>query len=96
MPTATSKGSSAKKNISVVQTYDTAADAKNRVSLRGAKAKYFNVKALSNGSYLLEPRVLVPREAIPPRTLKMLDRSMDRFKKGKASAPVDLSPFVEG
>ena len=96
MPATTSKRSSAKKKISVVQNYDVAADAKNRVSLRGTKAKYYNVKALSNGSYLLEPRVLLPREAIPARTLKMLERSMEQFKKGKASPPVDLSAFLEG
>jgi hypothetical protein len=96
MPTGTLKSSKTKKNISVVQDYDIAADAKHRISLRGAKAKYFNVKAFSNGSYLLEPRVLVRREAIPARTLKMLERSMEHFKKGKASAPIDLSPFIEG
>ena len=54
--------------------YDIAADAKNRISLRGAKAKYFHVKALSNGCYVLEPRVLVAPEAVPARTLKMLER----------------------
>jgi hypothetical protein len=95
MPTATLKSPITKKNISVVQNYDIAADAKNRISLRGAKSKYFNVKAFSNGTYLLEPRVLVPRDAIPPRTLKMLERSMEQFKRGKASAPIDLSPFLE-
>lgn len=78
-----------------MQDYDVAADAKNRISLRGAKAKYFHVKALSNGCYVLEPRVLVPPDAIPARTLKMLDRSVAALKKGKASAPIDLSPFLE-
>lgn len=81
--------------VSVVQDYDVAADAKNRISLRGAKTKYFHVKALSNGGYILEPRVLVPPEAIPARTLKMLDRSVSALKKGKASAPIDLSAFTQ-
>jgi hypothetical protein len=44
----------------VVAACEIAADAKKRISLRMAKAKYFHVQALSNGSYLLEPRVLVP------------------------------------
>lgn len=73
--------------------YDVAADAKNRISLRGAKAKYFHVVALSNGSYMLEPRVLVPPDAVPARTLKMLDRSVANLKKGKVSPPADLSLY---
>jgi hypothetical protein len=84
-----------KTKISVVQDYDVAADAKNRISLRGAKSKYFNVKALSNGSYLLEPRVLVPPSELSARSLKMLERSVEQLKKGKASAPIDLAAFIE-
>jgi hypothetical protein len=96
MATATLKRSKAKKGISVLQDYDIAADAKNRISLRGAKTKYFHVKALSNGSYVLEPRVLVPPEAIPARTLKTLKQSAANLKKGKASAPVMLPELPPG
>ena len=83
------------KNLTVVEHYDVAADAKSRISLRRSKTKYFHVKAFSNGSYVLEPRVLVSPEAIPARTLKMLEHSVAQLKKGKASAPIDLSPFIE-
>ena len=96
MKTASSKSSDLTKKITVVNNYDVAADAKNRISLRGAKAKYFHVTALSNGAYMLEPQVLVPPDAIPARTLKMLDRSVASFKKGKASAPIDLSLHQKG
>ena len=48
-----------KKGVTVVRDYDIAADAKSRISLRGAKTKYFHVMVLSNGSFVLEPRVLV-------------------------------------
>ena len=66
--------------LTVVDAYDVAADSKRRISLRKAKAKYFHVHALSNGSYLLEPRVLVPMkvsidkiEAVkPPERLRPL------------------------
>ncbi len=95
MPAATRRRSKSTEQITVLQDYDVAADAKNRISLRGAKAKYFHVKALSNGSYVLEPRVLVSPEDIPERTLKMLERSVTSLKQGKASPPVDLSPFLE-
>ena len=92
MKTATDKA----KEITVINHYDAAADAKNRITLRGAKAKIFHVKTLSNGAYLLEPRVLVPPDAIPAKTLKMLDRSAANLKKGKVSAPIDLSLFQQG
>ena len=95
MNTATLKSKTVGKGISVIREYDTAADAKNRVSLRGAKAKYFHVRELSNGSYVLEPRVLVSPDAIPARTMKTMNRSVAQLKKGNASAPIDLSPFIK-
>ena len=95
MPTATLERQKQTGGITVIEHYDVAADAKKRISLRNAKTKYFHVKALSNGCYLLEPRVLVPPQAISARTLKMLDRSAANLKKGIASAPIDLTPFLE-
>ena len=96
MPTLTLPRSKAKTGLTVVERYDVAADAKRRINLRNAKAKYFHVKALSNGCYLLEPRVLVPPQAVSPRSLRMLDQSVAHLKKGQASAPIDLPRFVEG
>ena len=79
----------------VVEQYDVAADAKKRISLRKASTKYFHVKAFSNGCFLLEPRVLVPPQPISARSLKMLEKSAASLKKGLASAPIDLSAFIE-
>ena len=79
----------------VIEDYDVAADAKKRINLRNAKTKYFHVKALSNGCYVLEPRVLVPPHAISARTMKMIEQSAANLKKGVASAPIDLSAFVK-
>jgi hypothetical protein len=84
-----------KRGVTIVDRYDVAADAKKRINLRNAKTKYFHVKALSNGAYLLEPRVLVSPSVISARSLKMLDKSVANFKKGVASAPVDLTAFLE-
>ncbi len=84
-----------KRQLTVVERYDVAADAKKRINLRNAKTKYFHVKALSNGCYVLEPRVLVHPAAISARSLKMLDKSAANLKKGVASAPIDLSAFVK-
>jgi hypothetical protein len=94
MPLAAIKQPKQKQRLTVVEDYDVAADAKKRISLRGAKTKYFHVKALSNGCFLLEPRVLVPPQAISSRTLKMLDKSAANFKKGLVSAPIDLGEFA--
>lgn len=93
MPTATLERPKSKPRLTVLENYDVAADAKKRISLRNAKTKYFNVQVLSNGAYLLEPRVLVPPQAVSARSLKMLDKSVANLKKGLASAPIDLSVF---
>jgi hypothetical protein len=82
-----------KAHLTVVEEYDVAADAKRLISLRCSKTKYFRVRALSDGSILLEPRVLVPPQAVSARTLKMLDQSAGNLKKGLVSPPVDLTPF---
>ena len=79
--------------VTVVKQYDVAADAKKRISLQGAATKYFHVLALSNGAFMLEPRVLVPPHAISARSLKMLEKSAANLKKGIISPPIDLTPF---
>lgn len=82
-----------KQKPQVVDEYDVAADSKKRISLRHPKTKYFRVRALSNGAYVLEPRVLVSPDTVSPKVLKMLDQSAENFKKGIVSAPIDLTPF---
>jgi hypothetical protein len=96
MATLTRKRPPQTGSPTVVQDYDVAADTKNRINLRGAKAKYFHVKALSDGCYLLEPRVLVSPQVLSARTRKMLDQSAANLKKGVASKPIDLSAFTKG
>lgn len=83
------------KSAKIVQQYDIAADSKRRISLRGAKTKYFHVSALSNGSYILEPRVLVSPEVISQRTLRTIDQSVSNLKKGMASPPINLAKFMK-
>jgi hypothetical protein len=95
MPTLALERSKRKRSLTVVEDYDVAADAKKRIRLRRAKSKYFHVNALSNGCFLLEPRVLVSPEAISARSLKMLDKSVTNLKKGMASAPIDLAEFAK-
>ena len=84
-----------KPKLTVVEHYDVAADAKKRINLRNAQTKYFHVKVLSNGAYVLEPRVLVSPAAISARSMRMLDKSVANLKKGIASAPINLAAFLE-
>lgn len=79
----------------IVAEYDAAADAKRRISLRKTKGKYYRVRVLSDGTVYLQPQVLVPRNIVSPRVLKMLDRAAENLKKGRASPPIDLTPFQE-
>ena len=95
MPTTTLARPRKPGHITVVKQYDVAADAKKRISLQGASTKYFHVLALSNGAFMLEPRLLVPPEAISARSLKMLEKSAANLKKGRASPPIDLAAFLE-
>ena len=95
MPTTIMRRRKPARGITVVADYDVAADAKKRISLRNATTKYYRVKALSNGCFLLEPRVLVALDAIPARTRKMLDQSVKNLKDGVASPPIDLTPFLK-
>lgn len=89
------KHSQATADISVLHQCDIAADAKNRIALAGAKAKRFHVQALSDGSYVLQPLVLVSPENLPARSRKMLERSVAQLKRRKASMPVELARFIK-
>ena len=81
-------------SITLVKEYETHLDAKHRVTLRGTETKYYVVRQFSDGRVMLEPRVLVPPEAVSKKTLKMLDRAAVNFKQGKVSKPIDLDKYL--
>lgn len=95
MSTLTTARKKAAGRSRIVGSYDVAADDKKRISLRNAQTKYFHVKAFANGSYLLEPRLLVPPEAVSAHTLRMLNAAAANLKAGRASPPVDLTAFAK-
>ena len=68
-------------------------DAKTRLTIRGAKYSYYQVKEYDNGCILLEPRELIKPKRISAKTLKMMDDSIKNFRQCKVSAPIDLSEF---
>lgn len=68
-------------------------DAKRRLTLRGAKFSYYQVREYENGCILLEPRELAVPKEISKKTLAMMDQAMRNYKAGEVSEPIDLSEF---
>lgn len=75
--------------------YTTHLDAKNRLTIRGAKYDYYQVKEYENGCILLEPRELKRPAMLSKKTLNMMDESIRNLKLGKVSKPLDLSETDE-
>ena len=73
--------------------YDVHIDSKKRVTLRGAKYEYYNVREFENGCIMLEPRELIVPEELSARTLEAMDQSIKNFKLGNVSDSIDLSDF---
>ena len=48
-----------------------------------------------DGKIVLEPRVLVKPFEISKNTLSMMDSSVENFRNGIVSDPIDLSAFGE-
>ena len=77
----------------VEKEYTTHIDNKKRITLRGARYQYYNVKEYDNGCILLEPRELTVPNDISSQTLADMDKAISNIKKGKVSPKVDLSDF---
>ena len=81
-------------SVSVVKEYNAHIDTKKRITLRGTEAEYYSVKMFNDGRIMLEPRLLVPPEAVSKRLLDMLDKSAVNLKNGKVSNPIDLDKYL--
>ena len=73
--------------------YDAKVDAKKRITIRNANYNYYHVREMDSGVILLEPRELRAPFQISANTLAMMDKSIQNFKAGNVSAPIDLSDF---
>jgi len=56
---------------------------------------YTENQEMSDGVIILEPRELTVPFQVSSNTLSMMDESIENLKKGKVSAPIDLSEFEE-
>ncbi|WP_270448527.1 hypothetical protein [Lactobacillus delbrueckii] len=79
--------------MEAVKDYNVHIDSKKRVTLRGAKYQYYNVKEYDNGCIMLEPRELVVPAEISAKSLASMDQAIHNFKHGKTSDSIDLSDF---
>lgn len=77
----------------LINEYDAKIDSKKRLTLRESIFDYFHVKQYKDGTLVLEPRVLVEPSLVSKKTLKMMDKSISNYKKGKVSKAIDLSEF---
>lgn len=79
----------------LINEYDAKIDTKRRITLRDIAFEYFHIKQYKDGTMVLEPRVLVEPDALSKKTLKMMDKSINNYKKGKVSKAIDLSAFSD-
>ena len=78
-----------------VKEYDARIDSKKRITLRNTSFEYYHVQEMLDGVIILEPRELTVPFQVSSNTLSMMDESIENLKKGKVSAPIDLSEFEE-
>jgi hypothetical protein len=93
IPTKAKKGEIV-MTTAVVKEYDTHLDSKKRVTLRGATAEYYAVQVFSSGVVMLEPRVLTHPGKVSAKTLRMMDKAVGNFKKGKVSPAIDFRKHI--
>ena len=74
----------------VVNEYDAKLDSKKRLTIRGARTKFYHVTEREDGTIELSPRELVHPDEVSKRTLEMVEKAIDNFQSGEASEPVNL------
>jgi hypothetical protein len=77
--------------MDIIKEYSTKLDSKKRLTIRGSNYNHFHVYVFNNGKILLNPQVVIENDTISSKTLKMMEKSIENFKKGKVSKPIKLS-----
>ena len=75
--------------------YEAKLDSKKRITIRSPRTDYYHVIEKNDGTVVLSPRVLLHPDEISKRTLKVIEKSMENFKKGIVSDPVDFEELDE-
>jgi hypothetical protein len=77
----------------VVLERDVRLDSKKRATLTGAEFDHYHMIVQSDGTIVLEPRVLA--RPVPPRVLAMIDSSVENLQKGRAGKSIDFAEYRE-
>jgi DNA-binding transcriptional regulator/RsmH inhibitor MraZ len=77
----------------VLKEYTAKLDSKRRLTIRGSKFDHYKVLVHKNGQIVLKPQLVVDVEAMPSKTLKMIEQSMENFKNGKVYGPIDIEKY---
>lgn len=87
-------GTAAGISTNVVAEKDIRLDGKKRATLTGAEFEHYHMVVTSDGTIVLEPRVLSPA-SISRRTLAMIDESMGNYAAGNVGDAIDFDRYQE-
>lgn len=76
--------------VNEIKEYDARLDAKKRLTVRGARTRYYHVTEYEDGTVTMSPRTLIHPDEISRRTLDMMDKVVQNMDKGEVSKPVDM------
>ncbi len=79
----------------IVKTYDAKLDSKKRLTIRGTKYEFYRIQEFADGTLVLKPRILVDPDELSENSLAMMDSSIENFKKGKVSKPIDVHKYLK-
>ena len=79
----------------IVKKYNARLDNKKRLTIRGTNYDFYFVQEFKDGTLVLKPKILVDPNELSENTLRMMDKSMENLKNGKASAPIDIDKYLE-
>jgi len=79
----------------VVKRYDAKLDSKKRITIRGSGDDYYHVHEFNDGPLILKPRIFMDPNELSENTLRMMDKSVENFKKGNVSDSINLDKYLK-
>lgn len=79
----------------IVKTYDAKLDNKKRLTIRGTRYDFYRIQEFDDGTLVLKPRILVDPDELSENSLAMMDSSIENFKRGNVSKPIDVQKYLK-
>lgn len=83
------------KKERAVREYNALLDSRKRLTLRDAEYQNYHVTEYEDGSYRIEPRVLVAPHTVSRRTLRMMDEAVEKLEGGEVSEPIEPDDLLD-